>query len=104
MLNRIQGEGSCGYKVWHKTTTTVIDVEEESGQRDEGTDDREVIPRNTDRYKCVEKSRTTSRRPPKRSRCGDMIGDESILRFLCGVGVRYCIFWNIPTSLHVAFE
>lgn len=67
-------------------------IEDDSKQRDEGTDHvsplvepsddlvcREVTPWRRDQLKGMEERyNLTSRRPHKRSRCGGIIGDESI--------------------------
>ncbi|KAG6389723.1 hypothetical protein SASPL_151196 [Salvia splendens] len=105
-----EGEGSCGYRVWQdelemmearQTEERMIPslsgrvdcnggvtdvVENDSKQRDGGTDhvsslvepsddlvcrEVEVTPRRMDQLKCLEeRSNSTSRRPHKRSRCG----------------------------------
>ncbi|XP_042036951.1 uncharacterized protein LOC121782992 isoform X1 [Salvia splendens] len=108
-----EGEGSCGYRVWldelemmeaRQTEERMIPslsgrvdcnggvtdvVENDSKQRDGGTDhvsplvepsddlvcrEVEVTPRRMDQLKCLEeRSNSTSRRPHKRSRCGGII-------------------------------
>ncbi|XP_042032893.1 uncharacterized protein LOC121779613 [Salvia splendens] len=146
-----EGEGSCGYRVWQdelemmearqaeermsSSQSERVDcnggvtdaVEDDSKQRDEGTDHvsplveplddlmcREVTPWRMDQLKGMqERSNLTSRRPHKRSRCGGIIASgfpnsasfSTVRVALNSMSTRHCwmadaICRNLSTELN----